>query len=136
MTENENDRNESIDFPAPIVELESLFPNRADVDWQSLVAKVTTAAAPELARRRAERGIMRSILRWSRPVGIAAAAVLLTGAIGLAAMNESEAVATSATFAEVVDHEPASTLLAADRPPTASDVARALDPDSYQQVQP
>lgn len=136
MNEHENDRNEAIDFPAPIAELSSLYPRRADDDWSALVAKITTAAAPELARRRGEGSLVRSILRWSRPIGIAAAAVLIIGAVGLVATSDADAMSTPATFAEVVDREPAATLLVADRPPSASDVARALDPESFQQVQP
>jgi hypothetical protein len=69
-------------------------------------------------------------------VGVAAAAVLLIGAIGLAATSDAEAMTATSSFAEVVDREPASTLLATDRPPSASDLERALDPDSFQQVKP
>ncbi len=136
MTEHENEQNEPIDFPLPIAELSSLYPRRGDDEWRGLVAKITAAAAPELARRRGDGGLVRSILRWSRPVGIAAAAVLLVGSIGLVATNDAEAASTSATFAEVVDREPASSLLATDRPPSAADLARALDPGSFQQGQP
>jgi hypothetical protein len=136
MTENENDRNAPIDFPAPIAELSSLYPKRADDEWQALVSKIAAAAAPELARRRSDHGLVRSILRWSRPVSVAAAAVLLIGAIGLVATSDAEAMSTSSTFAEVVDREPASTLLAAESPPSASDLARALEFDSFQQVTP
>jgi hypothetical protein len=136
MTEHENDQNEPIDLPAPIAELSSLYPRRPDDDWGALVAKITTAAAPELARRRGEGTLVRSILRWSRPVALAAAAVLIAGAVGLVATSDADALTSSATFAEVVDREPASMLLAADRPPSASDLARALDPESFQQVQP
>ncbi|MEP7087605.1 MAG: hypothetical protein ABI884_09735 [Gemmatimonadota bacterium] len=136
MIEHENDANESIGFPAPIEELSSLYPRRADRDWDAFIAKISAAAEPELARRRGDRGLLRSILRWSRPVTVAAAAVLLAGAIGLAATNDSEALSPRTTLAEVVDREPASALLASDRPPTAGDLARALDPDSFQQVQP
>ena len=74
--------------------------------------------------------------RWSRPVGLAAAAVLLAGAIGLATTSDAEPLTATSSFAEVVDREPASTLLAADRPPSASDVERVLDGNSSQQVQP
>jgi len=125
-----------IDLPAPLTELAALYPPRADGEWQALVATIVQAAAPELARRRSERGLVRSILRWSRPVGVAAAAVLLVGAIGLTATSDAEAMTTTSSFAEVVDREPASTLLATDRPPSASDLARALDADSFEQVRP
>lgn len=127
---------DSMDLPAPIAELAGLYPARAEHEWQALIAGIVHAAAPELARRRGERGLVRSILRWSRPVGVAAAAVLLIGAIGLAATNDAEAMTATSSFAEVVDREPASTLLATDRPPSATDLERALDPDSFQQVKP
>jgi hypothetical protein len=133
-THDEND--DALDFPARIAELSSLYPRRPDDHYHALVAGIMTAAAPELARRRSERGLVRSILRWSRPVSVAAAAVLLVGAIGLAATSDAEALAATPSFAEVVDREPASTLLATDRPPSASDLERALDPDSFQQGLP
>jgi hypothetical protein len=128
----------ALDFPAPIAELRSLYPARADAEWDSLVRGIMKGAAPELARRREERGIVRSILRWARPVGLAAAAVLVVGLIGLAVTNDAEAMVTTSapSFAEVVDREPASTLLASELPPSASDLERALESDSVQQVQP
>jgi hypothetical protein len=137
MKQNEEEGG-PLDFPAPIAELSSLYPVRAEAEWDALVSGIMKNAAPELARRRDERGLVRSILRWSRPVGIAAAAVLMIGAIGLAVTNDAEAmVSTSApSFAEVVDREPASALLALDRPPSASDLERALESDSLPQVQP
>jgi len=131
-----DDNDETLDFPAPIAELASLYPKRSDDHYRALVAGILAAAAPELARRRSGRGLVRSILRWSRPVSVAAAALLLIGAIGLAATSDAEANTATSSFAEVVDREPASTLLAADQPPSASDLERALDPDSFQQGQP
>jgi len=131
-----DDNDETLDFPAPIAELSSLYPKRSEDHYHALVAGIMTAAAPELARRRSERGLVRSILRWSRPVSVAAAAVLLVGAIGLVATSDAEALAATPSFAEVVDREPASTLLAADRPPSANDLERALYPDSFQQGLP
>jgi hypothetical protein len=128
-----------LDFPAPLPELSALFPRRVDAEWDVLAAGIMKAASPELARRRDERGLVRSILRMARPVGVAAAAVLLFGAIGLAATSDVEATlatTTSPSFAEVVDREPAATLLAADRPPNADDLERALERDSFQQVEP
>lgn len=128
----------TLDFPEPIAELASLYPARANAEWDSLVSSIMKGAAPELARRREERGLVRSLLRWARPVGLAAAAVLVFGAAGLAMTNDAEAMVTAPTpsFAEVVDREPASALLASDRPPSASDLERALESDSLQQVQP
>ncbi len=130
------DTGDSMDLLTPITELSALYPRHTEREWNALVAGIMQAAAPELTRRRSERGLVRSILRWSRPVALAAAAVLLLGAIGLASTNDAEAMTAAPSFAEVVDREPASTLLAADRPPSASDLARVLDPDSFQQVQP
>ena len=124
------------DLPALIAELSALYPKRADDEWSALEAGIMKVAAPELARRRGERGLVRSILRWSRPVGMAAAAVLLFGAIGLAITSGAESPSATTSFAEVVDREPASTLLANHRPPSASDVASALEADFFQQVQP
>ena len=137
MKENEEE-GELLDFPAPIAELSSLYPPRAQPEWDALVSGIMKSAAPELARRRDERGLVQSILRWSRPVGIAAAAVLVFGAIGLAVTNDAEAMATvsAPSFAEVVDREPASVLLALDRPPSASDLERVLESGSLRQEQP
>ena len=128
-----------LDLPAPIPELSALYPARAEAEWSTLVAGIMEAASPELERRRDERGLMRSILRVAKPVTLAAAAVLLFGAIGLAMTSDADAAVTTAatpSFAEVVDREPATALLATDRPPSASDLERALDRDSFQQVQP
>jgi hypothetical protein len=128
-----------LDFPAPLPELSALYPRRASAEWDALAAGIMKAAAPELERRRDERGLVRSILRLARPVSVAAAAVLLFGAIGLAVTSDAEATMTTAaapTFAEVLDREPASTLLAANRPPSAIDLESALERDSFQQVQP
>lgn len=133
--DDESDMSE-LDLPAPITELSALHRRRATAEWDALAAAIISSAAPELARRRGERGLVRSILRWSRPVGLAAAAVLLAGAIGLATTSDAEPLTATSSFAEVVDREPASTLLAADRPPSASDVERVLDGNSSQQVQP
>lgn len=128
-----------LDLPAPIPELSALYPARTEAEWSTLVAGIMKAASPELERRRDERGLVRSILRVAKPVTLAAAAVLLFGAIGLAMTSDADAAVTAAatpSFAEVVDREPATALLATDRPPSASDLERALDRDSFQQVQP
>jgi hypothetical protein len=132
------EKDDSLDLPAPIRELSALYPARAEAEWDRLAAGIIMAASPELARRREERSVVRSILRLARPVGVAAAAVLLCGTIGLAVTSDAEATVTSSapSFAEVVDREPASTLLAADRPPSASDLERVFESDSFPQVQP
>jgi hypothetical protein len=127
---------EPLDFPAPLPELSALYPRRASAEWDALAAGIMLAASPELERRRDERGLVRSILRLARPVGVAAAAVLLFGAVGLAVTSDAEATVAAPSFAEVVDREPASTLLATDRPPSAHDLESALERDSFQQVQP
>ncbi|MBK5188323.1 MAG: hypothetical protein JJD97_08745, partial [Gemmatimonadaceae bacterium] len=77
-----DDENDPLNFPAPIGELSALYPKRSQAEWSALVSGIMTSVGPELARRREERGVVRSILRWARPVGIAAAAILLVGAIG------------------------------------------------------
>ena len=137
MIENEEEGGE-LQFPAPIDELRSLYPVRADAEWNELISGIMKGAAPELARRRSERGFVRSILEWARPVGLAAAAVLVIGAIGIAVTNDAGATvpASAPSFAEVVDREPASALLATDLPPSARDLERALESDSLQQVHP
>jgi hypothetical protein len=136
MDQSEHD--DPLDFPAPVSELSSLYPQRANAEWDALAAAIVRKAAPELQRRREERGFVRSILRLARPVSLAAAALLLLGAIGLAVTTDAEATVPAAppSFAEVVDREPASTLLAADRPPSANDLANVLEGDSFTQVQP
>jgi hypothetical protein len=133
-----DDRDDSLDFPAPIAELSALYPERANAEWEALASGIMQAALPELQRRREGRGLVRSILRLARPVGMAAAALLLLGAIGLAVTSDADATVPAAapSFAEVVDHEPASTLLANDRPPSANDLASVLEGDSFSQVQP
>ncbi|HEY2896786.1 MAG TPA: hypothetical protein VGJ12_06595 [Gemmatimonadaceae bacterium] len=133
-----NEHDDSLDFPAPVSELSAAYPQRASAEWDALAAAIVKRASPELERRRNERGLVRSILRLARPVGAAAAAVLLLGAIGLAVTSDAEATVPAAapSFAEVVDREPASTLLATDRPPSANDLASVLEDDSFTQVQP
>jgi len=134
-----DEHEDPLNFPAPIAELSALYPRRPDAEWDALAAGIMKAALPELERRRDERGFVRSILRLARPVTVAAAAVLLSGAIGLAITSDAEATvapATAPTFAEVVDREPASMLLTVERPPSANDLESALDPDSFPQVQP
>jgi hypothetical protein len=135
---DQDDHDHSLDVPAPVSELSALYPERANAEWDALAAGIVKAALPELERRREERGLVRSILRLARPVSLAAAALLLLGAIGLAVTNDAEATvpAAASSFAEVVDREPASTLLANDRPPSANDLASVLEGDSYTQVQP
>lgn len=136
----EYDENQDpLDVPAPLPELSALYPARAEAEWSALAAGIMKAAAPELERRRDERGIVRSILRFARPVALAAAAVLLFGAIGLATTSDADAAVTAAaapSFAEVVDGEPAAALLASDRPPSANDLENALEHDPFQQVEP
>jgi hypothetical protein len=135
----QHEHDDPLDFPAPLPELSALYPRRVSAEWDALAAGIMKAAAPELERRRDERGLVRSILRLARPVSVAAAAVLLFGAIGLAVTSDAEATMTTAaapTFAEVLDREPASTLLATNRPPSATDLESALERDSFQQVQP
>ena len=134
-----DEHDDSLELPGAIPELSALYPSRASAEWDALAAGIVRAAQPELERRRSERGLMPSMLRLARPVTLAAAAVLLCGAIGLAVTNDAEATVTTAappSFAEVVDREPASTLLVADRPPSTSDLESALAVDSFQQVQP
>ena len=134
---DQDDHDDSLNFPAPISELSSLYPERANAEWDALAAGIMKAALPELERRRGERGMVRSILRLARPVSVAAAALLLLGALGLAVTSDAEAtVPATPSFAEVVDREPASTLLANDRPPNANDLASVLEGDSFNQVQP
>jgi hypothetical protein len=135
---DENDRDDPLEFPAPISELSTLYPERAKSEWDALAAGIMKAALPELERRRNERGLVRSILRLARPVSLAAAALLLLGALGLAVTSDAEATVPVAapSFAEVVDREPASTLLANDRAPSENDLASVLEGDSFTQVQP
>jgi hypothetical protein len=133
------DEGSSLDFPAPISDLSALYPQRADAEWDALAAGIMKAAEPMLERRRGERGLVRSILRLARPVSVAAAAMLLLGAIGLAVTSDAEATVPAVgapSFAEIVDREPASPLLATDRPPSAKDLASVLEGDSFAQVQP
>lgn len=136
----EHDENQDpLDLPARLPELYALYPARSEAEWAALAAGIVKAASPELERRRDERRIARAILRFARPVTLAAAAVLLLGAIGLAATSDADAAVTTAaapSFAEVVDREPATALLASDRPPSANDLEIALERDFFQQVEP
>jgi hypothetical protein len=135
MIQNESG-GKPLELPRPVAELSARYPARADADWDALVSRIVASAAPELARRRGERAVVRSILRWSRPLAACAAAVLLFGAVALTFTSDAEAMATPPSFAEVVDREPATVLLSADRPPSASDLATVLETDSYRQVEP
>jgi len=136
----QHDENQDpLDVPPPLPELSALYPARAEAEWNALAAGIMKAAAPALERRRNERGLVRSILRFAKPVAIAAAAVLLFGAIGLSTTSDADAAVTTAatpSFAEVVDREPATALLASDRPPSANDLENAFERNSFQQVEP
>jgi hypothetical protein len=124
------------ELPPPVAELSARYPARASSEWSALVSRIVASAEPELARRRGERAVVRSILRWSRPLATCAAAVLLFGAVALTFTTNAEAMSTPPSFAEIVDREPATVLLSTDGPPSASDLATALESDSYQQVEP
>ena len=130
---------EPLDFPARISELAALQAPRTSAEWDALAAGILRVAQPELERRRGRRGFVYSLLRFARPVSVAAAAVLLCGAIALAFTSDAEATVANVappTFAEVVDREPASSLMAIDRPPSATDLERVVERDSIEQVQP
>jgi hypothetical protein len=124
------------ELPPPVAELSARYPARTEDEWNALVSRIVVGAAPELARRRSERAVVRSMLRWARPLAVSAAAVLLAGVVALSVTNDAEAMATPPSFAEVVDREPATVLLMVDSPPSASDVATVLDADYYPQEQP
>lgn len=123
------------ELPPPVAELSARYPARRSDEWDALVSRIVASAAPELARRRNGRAIVRSILRWSGPLSLAAAALLLFGVAALTFTNDAEAMSPAPSFAEVVDREPATVLLSAERPPSANDLATVLDVD-YQQVEP
>jgi hypothetical protein len=131
-----DDERDSTELSAPIAELAALYPVRAEREWDALAARIVRGAAPELARRRRGRVVMRPMLRWSRPLATLAAAVLLIGTFALTIASDAEATPVAPTFAEVVDREPASVLLSSDRPPSASDLARALDEEFLPGAQP
>lgn len=124
------------ELPPPVAELSARYPARSEDEWNSLVSRIVAGAAPELARRRSERAVVRPLLRWARPLALSAAAVLLVGALALSLTNDSEPVAAPPSFAEVVDREPATVLLVVDRPPSATDLATVLDADYNPQGQP
>jgi hypothetical protein len=135
MTRND-DGGKPLELPAPVAELSARYPARPEREWDALVSRIVASAEPELARRRREHAVVRSILRWARPLAVCAAAVLLVGAIGLTMTSDAEVASASPSFAEVVDREPATVLLSADGPPTASDVATVLDADFTGQGEP
>lgn len=135
MIQNE-DGGRPLELPPPVAELSARYPARGDAEWNALVSRIVASAQPELARRRGEHGVVRSLLRWSRPLAVCAAAVLLMGAFALTLTSDAQAPATAPSFAEVVDREPATVLLSADRPPSASDLATVLDAEPNQQVEP
>ena len=124
------------ELPPPVAELSARYPGRSDAEWNALVARIVAGAAPELARRRGERAVVRPLLRWARPLAVSAAAVLLLGAVALSLTSDAEAMATPPSFAEIVDREPETVLLVVDRPPSATDLATMLDADYNPQVQP
>lgn len=135
MTRND-DGGTPLELPAPVAELSARYPARPAREWDALVSRIVAGAAPELARRRDEQAVVRSILRWARPLAVCAAAVLLVGAVALTMTSGAELASASPSFAEVVDREPATVLLSADGPPTAGDVATVLDADVTSQGEP
>ena len=51
------------ELPPPVAELSARYPARASSEWSLLVSRIVASAEPELARRRGERAVVRSILR-------------------------------------------------------------------------
>ena len=68
MIEHDSPKTNPLDFPAPHRRVgRAAIRAREMPSGTSLVAGIMTGAAPELARRRNERGFVRSILRLGAP---------------------------------------------------------------------
>lgn len=112
------------------IDLSPLDP-AADPDrWERLVRAITTAAAPELARRAASRSVIAEIGHWLRPA-LAAGIVLAAAAAATLSVLDREVEIRPAPVAGLEEAlelgEPVSLWLTEDRAPTTSDLLLALE---------
>lgn len=114
------------------VDLSPLDPARDPARWEGLVARITRAAAPELARRADASSAVVSIAAWLRPALAAAAAIMAVSAATLFLVDgRSETVLAEAsdTIPGLNLPSPLGEWLNEDTPPTVVEVMVALEGD-------
>jgi hypothetical protein len=97
--------------------------------WETLVGKITRAAAPELSRRRQEQTLTYVFAQWSRPV-ISAAAVLTLifgSLLGIYLETEPGPEVRLPTLAEVLIPEDLAPWLNPGNEPTLAEMVGALE---------
>jgi hypothetical protein len=111
------------------LDLRPLDPMADDERFERLVARITEAAAPELARRFERTGLFGALADWAWPALSAAALLALVSTAALALARQQASADDS--FAGVVDAlevaEPVSAWLSEGRSPTTSDLIFALE---------
>ena len=112
----------------PIPELALLRAPDDPARWNALAVRIVHAAQAELARRR-QSGIIPAMVSWARPILVAAAVLLVAGALALRATPSAASTTSSVpTVVELLEvEEPAASWLAEDRHPAAGDLVPVID---------
>ncbi len=112
----------------PIPELALLRSTDDSARWSALAARIVRAAAPELARRR-QPGLVPAMVGWARPILVAAAVLLVAGALALRATpGVASTGSTVPTVVELLEvEEPAASWLVENRGPATGDLVPVID---------
>jgi hypothetical protein len=96
--------------------------------WEGLVARINTAAAPVLARRRSA-SVLQTLSSWRRPVALGSAGLVAAAALALLLLPASPATA-EVSLAEVVMPTTVAAWIEGSYEPTVVELVRAVDPNT------
>jgi len=106
------------------LDLSSLGPPISAPRFDALVASIGRAAAPELQRRRAARGLARVVVAWRRPLMIASG---LAAAAGFAVMLRIAPVTTTGSLVATTSTTTADTLTVSTALGIPADLAASVE---------
>ncbi len=104
-----------------------LDPGRGPDRWEAAVEGIMRAAAPELARRRQQAGLMPTLLAWARPALSAAATIAVLFSLGVAVNAGRAAPASEPTLADALVPDEVARWLIEGYQPTVTEVVVALE---------
>jgi len=112
------------------IDLSPLCPAADPDHWERMIKAITTAAAPELARRAAARSVFAVIGHWLRPALAAGIVLAAASAATLSLVDREVEIQPTPTagLEEALElGEPVSLWLMENRAPTTSDLLLALE---------